>query len=133
MSFLLDTNICSAFPKRPGKLAHRFIQHGGGLAIPTIVLAELYTWAFRRQNPEQLLRPLEEDLLQDVRVLDFDGDCAKQYGQLRALMLTGGIVVSPVDLMIASVALVHDFTLVTHNTRDFRVVPDLRFVDWLEE
>ena len=33
--------------------------------------------------------------------------------------------------MIASVALVHDLTLVTHNTCDFRHVPDLRLEDWL--
>jgi tRNA(fMet)-specific endonuclease VapC len=48
MTHLLDTNICSAYLKRPGGLAHRFMQHAGGLALPTIVLAELYTWAFRR-------------------------------------------------------------------------------------
>ena len=35
------------------------------------------------------------------------------------------------DLMIASVALVHDLTMVTHNTVDFRFIPDLRLEDWL--
>ncbi|MGI6416460.1 MAG: hypothetical protein ACOX1P_12390 [Thermoguttaceae bacterium] len=29
MSFLLDTNICSAHLKRPGGLAHRMMQHTG--------------------------------------------------------------------------------------------------------
>jgi tRNA(fMet)-specific endonuclease VapC len=33
--------------------------------------------------------------------------------------------------MIASVALIHDLTLVTHNTADFRSVPGLRLDDWL--
>ncbi len=47
MTHLLDTNICSAYLKRPGNLAHRFTQYGGGLAIPAVVLAELYTWGFR--------------------------------------------------------------------------------------
>jgi predicted nucleic acid-binding protein len=37
----------------------------------------------------------------------------------------------PLDLMIASVAVVYDLTLVTHNTADFRNVPDLRLEDWL--
>jgi predicted nucleic acid-binding protein len=44
MSFLLDTNICAAHLKRPSGLIHRFVQHGGGLFISTIVLGELYTW-----------------------------------------------------------------------------------------
>ncbi|MFO0904038.1 MAG: type II toxin-antitoxin system VapC family toxin [Pirellulales bacterium] len=35
------------------------------------------------------------------------------------------------DLMIGCVALVHDLTLVTHNTADYRNIPDLRLVDGL--
>jgi hypothetical protein len=31
MSFLLDTNICSAHLKRPAGLMRRFVQHWGGL------------------------------------------------------------------------------------------------------
>ncbi len=33
--------------------------------------------------------------------------------------------------MIASIALAHDLTLVTHNGTDFQFVPDLRVQDWL--
>ena len=33
--------------------------------------------------------------------------------------------------MIASVALVHDLTLVTHNTADYQYIPGLRLDDWL--
>jgi tRNA(fMet)-specific endonuclease VapC len=50
---------------------------------------------------------------------------------IRGCLLRQGIRVSPVDLMIASVALVHDLTLVTHNTRDFQNIPGLRLEDWL--
>jgi len=39
MSFLLDTDTCSAHLKRPAGLMHRFVQHSGGLSISTIVLA----------------------------------------------------------------------------------------------
>ena len=35
------------------------------------------------------------------------------------------------DLMIASVALVHNLTLVTHNTADYRHVPGLQLDDSL--
>lgn len=42
MSFLLDTNICSAYLRRPAGLSHRFIQHAGHLFLPTIVLGELF-------------------------------------------------------------------------------------------
>lgn len=131
MTHLLDTNICSAYLKRPGGLAHRFMQHVGGLAIPTIVLAELYTWAFRRPQPDSLLRLIEDDLIRDVQVLDFDAACARRFGELRASLLTVGVVVNPVDLMIAAVALTHGLVLVTHNTKHFEVIPNLRIEDWL--
>jgi tRNA(fMet)-specific endonuclease VapC len=131
MSFLLDTDTCSAHLKRPSGLMHRFIQHSGGLYIPTIVLAELYTWAYQRQNPAPVLQRIEHDLLPDVTVLDFTAACANEFGSVRGQLLQQGISVSRIDLLIASVALVHNLTLVTHNTADFQHIPGLRLEDWL--
>lgn len=131
MSFLLDTNICSAYIKKPGVLAHRFIQHGGGLFVSTIALAELYTWAERRPDPNPLLKAIKSDLLSVLQILDFDSDCSQTYGRLSASLSRRGITVPPFDLMIAAVAIVHDLTVVTHNVRDFTNVPQLRIVDWL--
>ena len=130
MTFLLDTNICSAHMRRPGGLAHRFLQHSGQVAIPTMVLGELYAGAYHHPNPARLLN-LIADLLQEVAVLDFDAACAERFGRVRGELLQHGISVSTVDLMIASVALFHDLTLVTHNTADFQNVPALRLEDWL--
>jgi tRNA(fMet)-specific endonuclease VapC len=131
MSFLLDTDICSTHLKRPSGLIHRFVQHSGVLFIPTIVLGELYTWAHHRQKPAPVIQRIENDLMPDVTVLDFDLDCAKEFGRLRGQLLRQGISVSRMDLMIACVALVNNLTLVTHNTADYRNIPGLRMVDWL--
>jgi tRNA(fMet)-specific endonuclease VapC len=130
MTFLLDTDICSAHLRRPAGLAHRFIQYSGRLAVPTIVLAELYAGAYHRPDPAPLLERIE-DLLQDLQVLYFDELCARQFGMVRGSLLRQGLSFASVDLMIAAVALVHDLTLVTHNTPDYRNVPGLRLDDWL--
>ena len=131
MSFLLDTNICSAHLKRPAGLTHRFVQHSGRLFIPTVVLGELYAWAYRRASPASLIDKIENDLMSDVAVLDYDQECSKEFGRLRGLLAQQGRETSRLDLMIAAVALVHDLTLVTHNTADFQFVPGLRLEDWL--
>ncbi len=110
---------------------HRFIQHSGGLYLPAIVLAELYTWAYSRDDPLPLIKSIEKDLLTDVNLLPFDDACARVFGQVRGPLLRQGVVFSRIDLMIASVALAHDLTLVTHNTADYRNVPGLRLRDWL--
>jgi tRNA(fMet)-specific endonuclease VapC len=130
MSFLLDTNICSAHFRRPGGLSHRFVQYSGRLYLPTIALGELYAGAYHLPDPAPLLRDIEE-LLDDVTVLTFDQVCAEQFGKVRGGLLQRGLSVSTMDLMIASVALVHQLTLVTHNTADFRHVPGLQLDDWL--
>ena len=123
MSYLLDTNICSAHLKRPAGLIHRFVQHSGRLFLPTVVLGELYAWAYHRAKPAKVVNSIENDLLPDVVVLPYDEACAREFGQQRGSMLRRGLQVSRLDLMIASVALVHDLTLVTHNTCDFQNVP----------
>src|ERR1017187_6952351 len=115
MTHLLDTDICSAHMRRPSGLAHRFVQYSGGIAISTVVLAELFAGAYKLQNPARILAGIA-DLLQDVAVLDFDSECAEEFGKLRGSLLQQGIQIPTADLMIASVALVNDLTLVTHNT-----------------
>jgi tRNA(fMet)-specific endonuclease VapC len=130
MTHLLDTNICSMFIKRPGRLAHRFLQHNGGLCVPTIVLAELYAWA-ERSTASRLHGAIRDDLLEIVEVLDFDRNCAKVFGRLRADSLNRGTNVPAVDLMIGAVAITHDLTLVTNNTKHFQFIPGLRLDDWL--
>ena len=107
MSFLLDTDTCSAHLKRPSGLMHRFVQHSGRLYIPTIMLGELYAWAHHWKDPAPVIQRIEEDLLADVTVLEFDSDCAKEFGRVRGQLLQQGISVSRMDLMIAAVALVN--------------------------
>ena len=131
MSFLLDTNICSGFIKRRPGLAHRFFQHSGLLHVPMIVLGELYTWAYRREDPSPTLVAIKEELLPEVQLLIFDESCARQYGMVHALLLNKGHSIHAPDLQIAVTALVNDLTLVTHNTDDFQHVPNLRLADWL--
>jgi tRNA(fMet)-specific endonuclease VapC len=71
------------------------------------------------------------DLLQEVQVVAFDSACAQTFGQVRGTLLRQGSSVPTTDLMIASAALVHNLTLVTHNTADYQNIPGLRLDDWL--
>ena len=130
MSFLLDTNIISEHLKRPSGTFHRFIQHSGRLAVPTVVLGELYAWAYGRPDPTAILGPLE-DLVAQLEVLPFDVESARQFGRLRVLLSRSGVTVDSVDLMIGSMAMAYDLTLVTNNTRHFAPIPELRLDNWL--
>jgi tRNA(fMet)-specific endonuclease VapC len=106
MSFLLDTDTCSAHLKRPAGLMHRFVQYSGRLHLPTIVLGELYAWAYHRTNPTSMIQRIENDLLADVVLLDFDRSCAKEFGRVRGSLLQKGISVSRrVDAMLEATSI----------------------------
>jgi tRNA(fMet)-specific endonuclease VapC len=100
------------------------------MAISSVTLAELYAGAYKHSQTNRLLA-LIADLLQEVQVIDFDTACAEKFGQVRGSLLRQGISAPTTDLMIASAALVHDLTLVTHNTADYQNIPGLGLDDWL--
>lgn len=131
MSFLLDTNICSAHVRRPSGLFHRFQQYSGRLFISSVVLGELYAWAFRRDDPYKTIDFFEQEVISELKILPYEENCAFEFGKLRGTFLREGLACDPVDLMIAATALVYDLTLVTHNTKDFENIPNLRIEDWL--
>ena len=62
--------------------------------------------------------------------LPFDDPAAAVYGRVRHELETGGHVIGPNDLMIAAIALVHNLTLVTHNTGEFTRITGLQIADW---
>jgi tRNA(fMet)-specific endonuclease VapC len=130
MSFLLDTNICSAYIKGNKQVFNRFIQHGGRLSASVITVGELVIWAARGGAPSKRQQDVD-DLLQLVRPLDVTMDVARKFGELQASFLDIGLPSPELDLIIGSTALVHDLTLVTHNVQDFVNIPGLRIVDWM--
>ena len=132
MTFLLDTDICSAHIRRPAGLMHRFVQYTGRIFVPTLVIAELYVWAYMRPDPREFLSAITTFLDYDVEVMGFDEASAEQFGRLRVSLQAIGVTMTPIDMLIAAVALAHDLTLVTHNTADFQNVPNLHLEDWLK-
>ena len=130
MSYLVDTDICSAHLKGVDSVSNRFLQYAGELYVSTVTLGELYTWASRGKSPLGHLQGLII-LLSDMTILDVDHDVAQKFGEIRAQLLDQGRPVPGMDLLIAATALVHGLTLVTHNVRHFVNMPELTVVDWL--
>jgi tRNA(fMet)-specific endonuclease VapC len=130
MSFVVDTDICSAFLKGDRRVLNRFSQYAGGLNISAVTEAELYSWAYRTAQSPQRIQAVQE-LLNDVAVVPVDSAIARRCGEERASMLDKGLVIAVPDLLIATTALYFDFTMVTHNTKHFSLVPGLRLQDWM--
>ena len=132
MQFLVDTDVCSAHLRGKASATAKFFQYAGRLSISVLTLGELLSWT-RRKNAVAKHQSALDDLLTEINVLPVDAAIAEKFGSVRAELLDRGHVVATIDLLIASTALLHGLTVVTHNTRHFQPVPGLSYVDWLED
>ncbi len=93
-------------------------------------MAELFTWAYRSDSSKRLEKL--NNLFKSA-VCHSTGFCRGRKiwaGQVQVL-LGKGITVNVPDLLIAATALEFDYTVATHNTSHFSVVPGIRLQDWL--
>lgn len=132
MTFLLDTNICIAFINgQNDNLRRRFTeQRPSDIALCAIVKAELLFGAHNSARTERNLERVETFCRPFVS-LPFDDQAAGAYGIIRADLQRRGLPIGPNDLMIAAIAAANNLTLVTHNTREFGRVENLRCDDWM--
>src|SRR5438445_7255598 len=99
MSFLLDTDIASAYLRGVRALQNRFLQHSGGLNVSTITLAELKIWLSRKKTPARYVTELP-GFQQQVHLLPVDESVALKSGELGAGLLDIGLTVDTPDLLI---------------------------------
>ncbi len=131
MSFILDTDICSAYVRGDRRVLSRFEQYWGSLHVSSITVGELGVWANRTATESRIAIGIGK-LLTEITAIPFGTDEANAYGRTRAALLDRGIVVPATDLLIAVTAQLRNFTLVTHNRKHFGLVPGLRIQDWTE-
>lgn len=130
MSFLIDTDICSAHLRNVSGVTNRFMLHTGQLHISVLTFGELLSWTLRSKSPPKYQQALLK-LLADVIVLDVDQTVAQKFGEVRSQLLDKGTPVASIDLMIGATALIHGLTMVTHNVQHFSKIPGLTVDDWL--
>ncbi len=128
--YLLDTDtVIYSLKGQPDVVRNLALHADDPLGVSVITLMELYYGAFRsRQVAGNLakVRALEKA----VRVWDLQADAAEVFGALKAQLESDGARLDDFDLGIAACALVHNLTLVSHNSAHFARVRGLRLDDW---
>jgi tRNA(fMet)-specific endonuclease VapC len=131
--YLLDTNAWIVYLRQSNaRLVQRFLQVvPAEIALNSVVLAELFYGAHHgAANKQAANLALIGRLQQRFVSLPFDDRAAAEYGEIRAHLAARGTPIGSNDLLIASIALANDLTLVTNNTSDFSRVPGLKLEDW---
>ncbi len=133
MKYLLDTDTLIYVFKRTGNcLARLSAQNDSDITISTINLFEL-EYGMGKSNNRTKMDGYVTSLCKRYAVLEFDRAASLQAGAIRALLHTHGTPIGPYDLQIAGIALSHNLTVVTRNTREFERVPGLRVENWYDQ
>src|SRR5580698_10355840 len=141
MIYVLDTDILSLLghrdsPEAP-RIRRRIVELGIEHSIATTIInyeEQMRGWmgllsrARTSKSEIQVYGRLLEHLFTFRRmiVLGYDTAAANLVESFRKQRLRIGTM----DMKIASIVVTSDATLITHNTADFRKVPELRIEDW---
>ena len=97
--------------------------------LSDIVLGELAFGWENSTKPALTKRKVEQFLAHFPR-LNTDEATSRVYGHLRQTLQSRGTPIGMNDFWIASQAIAHKMTLVTHNTREFERVDGLKLENW---
>ncbi len=132
--YLLDTNVCIVYLKNRNSQVNNYFHklESDKIAVCSVVKAELFYGSRRSNNPQKSLN-IQLLFLQQFVSLPFDDACAEVYSRIRADLAKAGTPISSNDIQIASIALVNDLILVTHNVKEFSRIEGLKIEDWEAE
>ncbi|MGM0655054.1 MAG: type II toxin-antitoxin system VapC family toxin [Thermodesulfobacteriota bacterium] len=128
--YILDTNTLIYFFKNMGSVADRmFSKSPKDIAISIITLYELGVGIEKSTNPEKRKTQLDT-LVSRISVIPFAEKQSKCSAKIRARLESKGEPIGPLDILIAGTALSLNAVLVTHNTKEFERVEELKIEDW---
>lgn len=130
MNYLLDTDTCIYWLNGRQPVREKFLAVGSGeVGICVITAAELYYGAYNSNRVSENLANAE-DFIQNLSVVPLTDPALRKYGELKAELRRIGQTIAEFDLLIASVAVAENYTLVTNNTRHYERVNGLKLENW---
>ena len=130
--YMLDTDTCShIIRERPiGVLEHFRKLAMEQICISTVTYAELL-YGVERSSFKRINRPIIDDFVQHLDVIDWDNGAAEQYGKIRSDLKARGQPIGAMDMMIAAHAKSIKSVLVTNNQKHFARIKGLKVENWV--
>jgi tRNA(fMet)-specific endonuclease VapC len=126
---LLDTNTVIFYLKGRESVVSRLrASSPRELAIPSVVAYEIEYGTLKIGDSRR--RDVAYRLLAGLTQVPFDHEAARESARIRVELEARGLVIGPLDLLIAGTAVSRGAVLVTSNTKEFSRVKGLRLADW---
>ena len=131
MNFLIDTNICIyIMNNRPPEVIHRVRNtEACKIGISSITVSELQYGVSKSKRKKQNQQRLDE-FLTPFEIIPYDETASKYYGEIRSQIEKQGVVIGPLDLLIAAHALSRELVIVTNNEKEFKRIKSLQVENW---
>ncbi len=88
----------------------------------------MFKGAFRSNQKDATEKLL--GLLTNFKILDFNFQASEKAGKIFEELRVKGKTTDPLDLMIASIVLTNNETLLTRNLKHFKNIPDFELIDF---
>jgi tRNA(fMet)-specific endonuclease VapC len=117
-----DKTVCS---KRDNAL-----EKGSELVIPIISDYEIRRGFYYQSAPRK--ERIYQLLCNEFSVVDVSRDIWNHAARLYANLRSAGYTIGDADILIASLCIVGDYTLVSTNIKHYEIIKDLQLVNWAE-
>ena len=113
-----------------GNVNANFLKYkNDDMFVSVISYGELVFGAKKSSAVEKNLQTVEA-VKSIFPLIDIDADVMDVFGGIKAHTQKTGKVIDDMDLLIAASAISNKMTLVTHNTKHFENIPNLKITDW---
>ena len=124
--YIIDSDILIYFLKGKKEVVKKLSQIPiDNLYISRINYTELIYGAYNSARVEQNLKIIEP-FLENFKVLEFDKSSSLIFAKEKARLKKQGNIIADMDLMIASIAMNNDCSLLTNNLKHFERIQDLK-------
>lgn len=94
-----------------------------------ITACELYAGACRSSRSDMEIKKVRE-ILARVELLEFSSQACERFGRIRSELEAAGSLIGDFDIMISSIAMTHDQSVVTRDVDHFEKVAGLTVQTW---
>ena len=124
--YLIDSDILIYFLKGKQEVVERLSKiHINELYISRINYTELIYGAYNSTKINQNLKVIKP-FLDSFEVLEFTKTSSLIFAKEKARLKKGGNIIADMDLMIASIAIENDCTLISNNIKHFDRIQNLK-------
>ena len=129
--YIIDSDILIYFIKGRKEIVEELTKiPPQNLYTTRLNYTELIYGAYNSSRIEENLKVVRP-FLENFQILEFDKESSEVFAKTKATLKKKGKIIQDMDLMIASIALRHDYALVSNNIKHFERIDGLDLIGWL--